>query len=347
MTFTEERAWVLSGADRDVSLMAKDQYLRQVRSAFKLTADEQMQLLCRVQRGNGERKKVTPNQWFLSLGKHACEQLVEALQPLVIRVVRYWMHRFKDGTDFLDLVQQANLGLLEALDSYEDGDFVRLAMRAMSRSLSHLRYRDNLQKADSLQAHLFEDEEESDLDFVGLYTTTAAYESERQQELAEVFQQALENALAPRQREIIQLMYGLGETPTHPRTQKELSQEFGVIPSTITSQVPRAYKRLAEVLTPVLDEKRQVHYVLDPVYQEIYCSYGEAISIFGATTYQLSKWVHSGQLPFWQGKDTRSGHGKACRFFLKQDICKLLGLSLGAVPGCRGSVVSCDESEVA
>jgi RNA polymerase sigma factor (sigma-70 family) len=118
MTFNpQERADALSGADLTVSLLASAQYFRQVAWTEPLPDEEHNKLLQRVIRGNVERIQASPNQWVLSLAKHARERLVEVYQPLVVRVARRRLFLFQ-SMDLLDVIQEGNIGLLRALDCY-------------------------------------------------------------------------------------------------------------------------------------------------------------------------------------------------------------------------------------
>ncbi len=120
----------------DISLLAVDQYLREVHWTERLLEVEVNKLLDRVYRGNGERLKAAPNQWVLHLAKDARNQLVQDLQPLVLHVARRRVFLFAHA-DLLDVVQEANLGLLQALDTWVPGslDFTLHAFRCMRRAV--------------------------------------------------------------------------------------------------------------------------------------------------------------------------------------------------------------------
>src|SRR5437870_6064130 len=47
--------------DQDVSLMALDQYIREVRWLEPLTEEEEAQLLARIERGKDEKRQAQPN----------------------------------------------------------------------------------------------------------------------------------------------------------------------------------------------------------------------------------------------------------------------------------------------
>ena len=115
----DERA-VIQGYDKDdrsFSLLAKDQYFRQVYWTEKLVVGEEAMLLRRVERGRWEREHPCPNQWVLSLAKQARDRLVEGYQPLVIHIARRYQARCR-SMELLDLIQEGNVGLLKAVEQY-------------------------------------------------------------------------------------------------------------------------------------------------------------------------------------------------------------------------------------
>src|SRR3989441_3021460 len=101
--------------ERDVSLMALDQYIRQVRWLEPLTQEEEAQLLARIERGKDEKRQPQPNAWRLSLAHAARERLVEGYLPWVIHLAKEYVSRAR-GMQLLDLIQEGNLGLLAAIE---------------------------------------------------------------------------------------------------------------------------------------------------------------------------------------------------------------------------------------
>jgi len=146
MTLLEERvrADALSGADRDVSLLAHDQYFRQLAWTEPMSDEEQEKLLHHLRRGNAERSQPSPNSRLVSLAKQARDRLLEAYQPLVVAVVRRRLFLFT-SMELIDVIQEANVGLLEAFERYGDEQAARGPFRfyvisgvknALSRALS-------------------------------------------------------------------------------------------------------------------------------------------------------------------------------------------------------------------
>src|SRR6266704_5048260 len=97
--------------EQDVSLMALDQYIRQVRWLEPLTQEEEAQLLARIERGKDEKRQAQPNGWRLSLAQAARERLVEGYLPWVIHLAKEYVSRAR-GMQLLELIQEGNLGLL-------------------------------------------------------------------------------------------------------------------------------------------------------------------------------------------------------------------------------------------
>src|SRR5205823_14580837 len=94
--------------EQDVSLMALDQYIRQVRWLEPLTPEEEAQLIARIERGKQERGQPQPNAWRLSLAQAARERLIEGYLPWVIHLAKGYVSRAR-GLELLDLVQEGNL----------------------------------------------------------------------------------------------------------------------------------------------------------------------------------------------------------------------------------------------
>ena len=95
---------VTTSQERFVPLTAKEQYMREVRQISQLSDEEAAHLLLCIERGENV--------------KQSRDRLIEGYQPLVIglakRYIRYCQH-----VELLDLVQEGNLGLFQALDKYD------------------------------------------------------------------------------------------------------------------------------------------------------------------------------------------------------------------------------------
>jgi len=305
----KEFSLMLPASDnRDASLMAQDQYMREVWSVERLTQEEEEQLIQRVYRGRCERLKPLPNQWVLSLARHARDRLIEVYQSVVISLAKKFAFRFK-SMGFMDLVQEGNLGLMAAIDENDPNKGIPLRVlvfRCVRNALWRaLRDRDRMvavscreeealqrmkmvearllrvlgreperselaaemgvseaivqelheieqRQCTSLNALLQEKNAEEVFDFVALYQSFCDEKTESQ----EMVSQAVEAVLTDREREVVQLRYGLGGQCM---TLVDVGCQLGVAPSTVSMAESRAKKRLREVLAPVvLAEKEGV-----------------------------------------------------------------------------------------
>src|SRR4051812_43940666 len=98
------------GNSKDSSLMAYDQYSRWVRWTPHVSKEEIASLMQGVLRGKEERSKGSPDRQLLEVAHQAREQVVIALQRLVIHLARRFLSRFQ-SLELLDLIQEGNLGL--------------------------------------------------------------------------------------------------------------------------------------------------------------------------------------------------------------------------------------------
>jgi len=103
--------------DQGVSLMAYDQYSRWVRGIPVVPKEEFTSLMQCVLRGKEEHAMCSLDRQRLEEAKHARDQIVIALQRLVIQLARRFVSRFQ-SLELLDLIQEGNLGLLSAIDQY-------------------------------------------------------------------------------------------------------------------------------------------------------------------------------------------------------------------------------------
>lgn len=98
-------------------LGALEQYLREVNAIPRLSDEEEGQLLLHAEAGKAEQAKSYPDDGMLALARSARTRLVEGYQTLVIGLAKRYL-RFCKELELLDLVQEGNLGLLQALDTY-------------------------------------------------------------------------------------------------------------------------------------------------------------------------------------------------------------------------------------
>lgn len=133
--------------DRAVSLLAKDQYLRELRWLPFADRDQQAIWVERIKRGLFERKQLVPDQWRLHLAKHARGLLVESYQAVIASFATSFA-RCCTGYEIGDFVSEGTLGLLQfldRLDAYEEltgAAFHTLALSYIrGEMLDALRYR--------------------------------------------------------------------------------------------------------------------------------------------------------------------------------------------------------------
>ena len=107
--------------ERHLSLLAKDQYFREMKRIPPLCAEQEQRYLHRFARGQWEQRQAHPNQWRLSLARDARDRLVEAYQPLVVHFALHY-HATCFRLEVLDLIQEGNVGLLRALDHNDPHD---------------------------------------------------------------------------------------------------------------------------------------------------------------------------------------------------------------------------------
>ncbi len=97
---------MIHSQDYGASLTALDQYAREVKRSSPLTDEEEVQLLWCI------NNNVDAQQ--------ALDRLVEGYQPLMIGLARRFA-RHCQHMELLDLVQEGNIGLLQAVQKYDSG----------------------------------------------------------------------------------------------------------------------------------------------------------------------------------------------------------------------------------
>lgn len=101
----KEETNVIAQQEQGISLTALDQYMREVRLAPSLCENEEKQLLQRVKQGIDTER--------------ARDRLVVGYQPLLLGLAKRFA-RYCHELELLDLVQEGNLGLLQALEKYDE-----------------------------------------------------------------------------------------------------------------------------------------------------------------------------------------------------------------------------------
>ena len=339
--------------DRDVSLMALDQYLRQLRGICPLTEEEEKRLVQCVERGKVEASEVWPDKRVLEEANQARDRLIEGFLRLVVYIARQYVGVCR-GMDLLDLIQEGNEALLKAIERHQSGKgsplvafvsrYVRGAMlmalyrrdgmvridgltlqalrqlrlaedrlvAALGREphlreiasemgvgvdkvLDLLEVRERKQVA-SLQGILAEERDEDEYRFVSLFANEVAAERARQQDLEDVVQEAFETALTARQREVVQLRYGLEADNHRGQSQQEVAACLGVTREGVRNIEQAAKRRLSARLRPAM-QCGQVSYALRCTRHEDHYTAKEAMHRLGMASTTFYRQVYRGAIP--------------------------------------------------
>jgi RNA polymerase primary sigma factor len=91
-------------------------YLREIGRVPLLSAEEEVKLAQRMERGKAERLKPSPNRRLIDDGEEAQRRLTEANLRLVVSVAKKYIGR---GMSLLDLIQEGNIGLIRAVEKFD------------------------------------------------------------------------------------------------------------------------------------------------------------------------------------------------------------------------------------
>ncbi len=91
-------------------------YLREIGRVPLLSAEEEVRLAQRMERGKAERLKAVPNLRYIDDGEEAQRRLTEANLRLVVSVAKKYIGR---GMSLLDLIQEGNIGLIRAVEKFD------------------------------------------------------------------------------------------------------------------------------------------------------------------------------------------------------------------------------------
>ncbi len=91
-------------------------YLREIGRVPLLSAEEEVRLAQRMERGKAELSKVAPNRRYIDDGDEAQRRLTEANLRLVVSVAKKYIGR---GMSLLDLIQEGNIGLIRAVEKFD------------------------------------------------------------------------------------------------------------------------------------------------------------------------------------------------------------------------------------
>ncbi len=91
-------------------------YLREIGRVPLLSAEEEVKLAQRMERGKAERLKPLANRRLIDDGEEAQRRLTEANLRLVVSVAKKYIGR---GMSLLDLIQEGNIGLIRAVEKFD------------------------------------------------------------------------------------------------------------------------------------------------------------------------------------------------------------------------------------
>jgi len=91
-------------------------YLREIGRVPLLTAEEEVRLAQRMERGKAERLKPNPSRRIVEDGEEAQRRLTEANLRLVVSVAKKYIGR---GMSLLDLIQEGSIGLIRAVEKFD------------------------------------------------------------------------------------------------------------------------------------------------------------------------------------------------------------------------------------
>ena len=91
-------------------------YLREIGRVPLLSAEEEVRLAQRMERGKVELLKSQPNRRYIEDGEEAQRRLTEANLRLVVSVAKKYIGR---GMSLLDLIQEGNIGLIRAVEKFD------------------------------------------------------------------------------------------------------------------------------------------------------------------------------------------------------------------------------------
>ena len=91
-------------------------YLREIGRVPLLSAEEEVRLAQRMERGKAERLKANPSRRYVDDGEEAQRRLTEANLRLVVSVAKKYIGR---GMSLLDLIQEGNIGLIRAVEKFD------------------------------------------------------------------------------------------------------------------------------------------------------------------------------------------------------------------------------------
>lgn len=180
--------------------------------------------------------------------EEARNKLIEHNLRLVAHVVRKYE---TSGEDMDDLISIGTIGLIKAIKTYNDERGVRLATYAArcieNEVLMHLRNIKKLKKEVSLYDPIGYDKEGNEISLIDILATDGEIIEFVETKLQEEKIRSKINILTKREREVIEMRYGLFDGLK--KTQREIARKLAISRSYVSRIETRALKKLIRELT--------------------------------------------------------------------------------------------------
>jgi len=202
-------------------------------------------------------KPLTPEEEIKYLTKFKIEDDRNAKDILIernMRLVAYIAKKYNNAAeDQDDLISIGTIGLIKAIDTFKIDKGTRLATYASrcieNEILMHIRTNKKNKVQVSLQDPIGTDKEGNEINLLDILGTDIDYvvdEVQLKVEVSKLYKQ-LNDILTPREREIVQLRYGL--TPLGYKTQREIAQKLDISRSYVSRIEKKALNKLQKELS--------------------------------------------------------------------------------------------------
>ena len=199
---------------------------------------------------------LTPEEEYNYLTKFKFEKDESAKEVLIDRNMRLVAHIAKkynnSNEDQDDLISIGTIGLIKAIETYNVEKGTRLATYASkcieNEILMNIRTNKKNKVQVSLQDPIGTDKEGNEISLIDILGTDIDHildQVELKVQISKLYEK-LENILTPREREIVQLRYGL--TPLGYKTQREIASLLGISRSYVSRIEKKALKKLKKEL---------------------------------------------------------------------------------------------------
>ena len=201
-------------------------------------------------------KPLTPEEEYNYLTKLKIEKDESSKEVLIERNMRLVAHIAKKynnaNEDQDDLISIGTIGLIKAIETYNVDKGTRLATYASkcieNEILMNIRTNKKNKVQVSLQDPIGTDKEGNEISLIDVLGTDIDHildQVELKVQISKLYEK-LESILTPREREIVQLRYGL--TPYGYKTQREIAQKLDISRSYVSRIEKRALKKLRKEL---------------------------------------------------------------------------------------------------